>query len=117
MAKNELKIKGCDFWGNYKGFKVYKCYSKTAPKDYDGIVFAVGNDLYLAGIWIGRVTDGGSVTDWEPERALNKVEPVKFEGEPVDVSKCADEILSGSWKRSVEDLIGEKFSVDIKYSE
>ena len=87
------------------------------PSDYVNVVFAFGNDLYMNGIWIGYVSNSGSVTAWEPERALKKVEPVKFEGEPVDVSKCADEILSGSWKRSVEDLIGEKFSVDIKYSE
>lgn len=117
MAKNELKIRGCDFWGNYKGFKVYKCYSKTAPKDYDGIVFAVGNDLYLAGTWIGRVTDDGSVTDWYPEKAQKK--RVVEEKATVSVVKESnvDDILAGSWKRSVEDLVGEKFSGDIKYSE
>ena len=116
MAKNELKIKGCDFWGNYKGFKVYKCYSKTAPKDYDGIVFAVGNDLYLAGTWIGRVTDGGSVTDWYPEKAQTKrvVEEKEVKVDEGDV----DKVLANSWKRTVDDLISHRFSVDnIKYSE
>ena len=125
MAKNESKfasgakqiINGCDYWGTYKGYDVYRCYRKRVPSEYMNIVFASGNNLYMNGTWIGYVNDGGTVTSWEPERAVKKVEPVKFEGEPVDVSKCADEILSDSWKRSVEDLIGEKFSVDIKYSE
>ena len=104
------------FLGNYKGFKVYKCYSKTAPKDYDGIVFAVGNDLYLAGTWIGRVTDGGSVTDWYPEKAQTKrvVEEKEVKVDEGDVEK----VLANSWKRTVDDLISHRFSVDnIKYSE
>ena len=117
MAKNELKIPSCDFWGNYKGFKVYKCYSKTLPKGYDGVVFAVGNDLYLAGTWIGRVTDGGAVTDWYPEKAQKKrvvEEKREIKVEEADV----DKVLANSWKRTVDDLIGNRFSVDnIKYSE
>lgn len=125
MAKNESKfasgakqiINGCDYWGTYKGYDVYRCYRKRVPSDYVNVIFASGNNLYMNGIQMGYVTDGGTVTSWEPEKALKKVEPVKFEGKPVDVSKCADEILAGSWKRSVEDLIGEKFSGDIKYSE
>ena len=117
MKKEHIKINGCDYWGTYEGYDVYRCYRKKVPTAYENIVFALGNDLYMNGIWMGYVTDGGSVTSWEPEKAVKKEEPVRFEVKSVDVSKCADEILSGSWKRSVEDLIGEKFSGDIKYSE
>ena len=121
--KNQTRIAGCDYWGTYNGYDVYRCFSKKPPTGWAKIVFAVGNDLYMNGVWIGYVDNNGVVTSWAPEKALEKkssssgVAVVFDKTKTVDISKCADDILAGSWKRSVEDLVGEKFSGVIKYSE
>jgi len=118
--KNELKILGCDYWGTYDGYKIYRCYNKVAPTGYPDIVFAVGYALVMNGIMIGRVDSAGRVSDWDPERAKNVpvVEEIKeVLGEKVKISDI-DAVIDNSWKRTVEDLVGKRLSVDnIKYSE
>lgn len=128
--KNELKIPGCDYWGEYDGYKVYKCYSKDVPTStYPNIVFALGNKLFMNGGCIGKVDDVGRVSNWAPARWVKKEEPRQFTVEDIkkvfgdskqsevsDIDK-ADKVLTDSWKRSVEDLVGEKFSSEYKYSE
>lgn len=118
--KNELKIPGCDYWGTYDGYKIYKCYNKVAP-NYPDVVFALGNALVMNGIVVGRVDSAGRVSGWEPEKAKKKVPTVEeireVLGEKVNV-KDIDAVIDGSWKRTVEDLVGKRLSVDnIKYSE
>lgn len=109
--KNDLKIKGCEYWGTYKGYDVYKCYDKNMPTStYTNIVFAIGDKLFMNGGCVGRVDREGMVSNWAPE-AWAKEAPKTS----ADIN--ADEILSGSWKRSIEDLVGERFSVEYKYSE
>ncbi len=124
--KNELKIPGCDYWGEYDGYKVFKCYSKTIPAGYPQIVFALGNKLFMNGGCVGKVDDSGRVSNWAPAKWVRKEEPkatksagrpVEFDTKTVENSKSAEEILSGSWKRTVEELVGEKFSTEYKYSE
>ena len=128
--KNETKIPGCDFWGEYDGYKVFRCYSKDVPTStYPNIVFAIGNKLFMNGGCVGRVDDGGRVSNWAPTKWVKKEEPkTKSAGRPVEFdtttfkadiasSKSAEEILNGSWKRTVEELVGEKFSAEYKYSE
>lgn len=118
--KNELKIPGCDYWGTYDGYKIYKCYNKVAP-NYPDVVFALGYSLVMNGIVVGRVDSAGRVSGWEPEKAKKKVPTVEeireVLGEKVKVSDI-DAVIDGSWKRTVEDLVGKRLSVDnIKYSE
>ena len=125
--KNELKIPGCDFWGEYDGYKVFKCYSRDVPTStYPNIVFALGNKLFMNGGCVGKVDEGGRVSNWAPSKWVKKEEPkanksagrpVEFDNKTVENSKSAEEILSGSWKRTVEELVGEKFSTEYKYSE
>ena len=118
--KNELKIPGCDYWGTYDGYKIYKCYNKVAP-NYTDVVFALGNVLVMNGVVIGRVDSAGRVSGWEPERAKKKASTVEeireVLGEKVKISDI-DAVIDNSWKRTVEDLVGKRLSVDnIKYSE
>lgn len=124
--KNELKIPGCDFWGEYDGYKVFKCYSRDVPTStYPNIVFALGNKLFMNGGCVGKVDDSGRVSNWAPAKWVKKEEPrgkpvgrpVEFDSKTVENSKSAEGILSGSWKRTVEELVGEKFSAEYKYSE
>lgn len=117
--KNGLKIPGCEFWGTYKGYDVYKCYDKNVPTStYINIVFAIGDKLFMNGGCVGRVDKDGMVSNWAPE-AWAKEAPKAHEdiNMAVAVATDADKILSDSWKRSIEDLVGEKFSIEYKYSE
>ena len=112
--KNELKINGCDYWGTYDGYKIYKCYSKTAPS-YDNIVFAIGTNLYMNGEIVGKVDTAGRVSCWDPERGIKKKEK-KFdffvpeerapESQNDKVVSSAEELLELALKRSIEDLVG-----------
>ena len=126
MAKSELKIPGCDYWGEYDGYKVFKCYSRDVPTStYPNIVFALGNKLFMNGGCVGKVDDAGRVSNWAPKKWVKKEElkgksagrPVEFDNKTVENSKSAEEILAGSWKRTVEELVGVKFSGEYKYSE
>lgn len=124
--KNELKIAGCDYWGEYDGYKVFKCYSKDVPTSiYPNIVFALGNKLLMNGGCVGKVDDAGRVSNWAPnkwvKKEIPKIAPVEFDTTTFKTDnadgKSADDILNDSWKRTVEELVGEKFSVEYKYSE
>lgn len=126
--KNELKIPGCDYWGEYDGYKVFKCYSKDiSTTTYPNIVFAIGNKLLMNGRCVGDVDNEGRVSNWAPskwvkEKSKSKTTPsvefdtTTFKTDNAD-GKSADDILNDSWKRTVEELVGEKFSVEYKYSE
>ena len=115
-----IKIDGCDFWGNYDGFPVYRCFRKKLPA-MDNIVFALGGDLYLNGVIVGHVDDGGRVSRWNPAAGRKKQESrapttsatVTFEHKDIntDIVSEANDILANSWKRTVEDLVGERYSV------
>lgn len=129
--KNELKIPGCDYWGEYNGYKVFKCYSKdgVSSSAYPNIVFAIGNNLFMNGGCVGKVDDVGRVSNWAPSKWVKKekskpkttTSPVEFDTTTNITSNASDinvdEILNDSWKRTVEELVGEKFSVEYKYSE
>lgn len=121
--KNDLKIPGCEYWGTYKGYDVYRCYDKNVPTStYTNVVFAIGDKLFMNGGCVGKVDKDGMVYNWAPEAWVKEVPKtsaavVAVATTNMDVSAGANEILSGSWKRSVEDLVGERFSVEYKYSE
>ena len=128
--KNELKNPGCDYWGEYDGYKVFKCYSKDiSTTTYPNIVFAIGNKLLMNGRCVGDVDDAGRVSNWAPSKWVKKekskpkttTSPVEFDTTTFKTDnadgRSADEILNDSWKRTVEELVGEKFSVEYKYSE
>ncbi len=128
IMKNELKINinGCDYWGVYDGYDVYHNYNKYLPS-IDGIVFEMDGRLYLNGEYVGKVDSGGRVNDWRPEngvrRKKNKVSfaveqqkanvPQSFDA---DDSHEVDIILDGSWKRSIEDLVGKRLATYEKAS-
>ena len=118
-SEAKLAIPGCDYWGTYDGYKIYKCYNKVAP-NYSDVVFALGNALVMNGVVIGRVDSAGRVSGWEPEKAKNvpTVEEIReVLGEKVKISDI-DAVIDNSWKRTVEDLVGKRLSIDnIKYSE
>lgn len=106
-GKKRVNIPNCEYWGEFNGYTIYRCYDKVAPKNYSGIIFAVNNKLFMNGIVIGNVSESGTVTNWHPEKAEVKEEE---EVKPVVKSKDIDQILSDSWKRSVEDLVGQRLA-------
>lgn len=112
--ENELKIIGCVYWGEYDGYKVFKCYGSEVP-NHPNIVFALGNKLFMNGEYVGDVDSGGRVSNWAPNKAVRK-RPTRTKSIEFN-SKSAEEVLSDSWRRSVEELVGEKFSTEYKYSE
>ncbi len=125
----KLTIPGCDYWGEYDGYKVFKCYSKDVPTStYPNMVFAIGNNLFMNGGCVGKVDDSGRVSNWAPSKWVKKekskpktassveFDTTTFKTDNAD-GKSADDILNDSWKRTVEELVGEKFSVEYKYSE
>lgn len=109
IMKNELKtefasgakrtIPGCDYWGIFDGYDVYRCYSKTAPQGYPNVIFAIGNWLYMNGEVAGYVSDKGEVSRWRPKVVLEESNDV------VVASVDADSVIAASWKRTVEDLV------------
>ena len=123
--KNELKINinGCDFWGVYDGYDVYHNFNSHLP-DVDGVVFEMGGRLYLNGEYVGKVDSAGRVNDWRPENgarkrkrdASQKVSFVAEQQKPVASSFDADKILEGSWKRSIDDLVGKRLATYEKAS-
>ena len=122
IMKNELKkqISGCDFWGVYDGYDVYHNFNSHLP-DVDGVVFEMGGRLYLNGEYVGKVDSAGRVNDWHPENgARRKKNKVNFavEQQKADVPRSfdADKILEGSWKRSIEDLVGKRLATYEKAS-
>lgn len=102
-SEAKLTIPGCDYWGTYNGYKVYKCYSKTVPK-YSDFIFAVGTNLYMNGKIVGKVDSAGHVT-LAPKQV--EPEPVVFDSNYNDnVVSSAEELLELALKRSIEDLVG-----------
>ena len=119
--KNELKINinGCDYWGVYDGYDVYHNYNKYLPS-IDGIVFEMDGRLYLNGEYVGKVDSYGRVNDWRPENGARrkKSQKVSFvaEQQKVDGMSAANDIIDGSWKRSIEDLVGKRLATYEKAS-
>lgn len=120
-VKNELKINinGCDYWGVYDGYDVYHNYNKYLPS-IDGIVFEMDGRLYLNGEYVGKVDSGGRVNDWDPGRGTRKRKSQKVsfvaEQQKVDGMSAANDIIDGSWKRSIEDLVGKRLATYEKAS-
>ena len=122
--KNESKkqISGCDFWGIYDGYDVYHNYNKDLP-NIDGVVFEMEGRLYLNGEYVGKVDSAGRVNDWRPENGARKrkaSQKVSFvaEQQKADVPRSfdADKIIDGSWKRSIDDLVGKRLATYEKAS-
>lgn len=108
---SEAKINNCDYWGEYDGYKIYKCYAKCAP-DYDNIVFAIGTLLYMNGKVVGMVDNAGRVSNWNPSKAMKKKE------EKTVSAIGTDELLKCALTRSIEDMVGPSLAdYNIKYSE
>ena len=121
--KNELRIPNCDYWGEYDGYKIYKCYSKRAP-DYDNVVFAIGTVLYMNGKVVGMVDNAGRVSNWNPSKAVRKNiwAPEEKKEEKKDERTASalgtDELLKRALTRSIEDMVGPSLAdYNIKYSE
>ena len=120
--KNELKINinGCDYWGVYDGYDVYHNYNKDLP-NIDGVVFEMGGRLYLNREYVGKVDSAGRVNDWRPENGARRRKPQKVsfaveQQKPVVSSFDADKIIDGSWKRSIDDLVGKRLATYEKAS-
>lgn len=121
--KNEVKIPNCDYWGDYDGYKIYKCYAKRAP-DYDNIVFAIGTVLYMNGKVVGMVDNAGRVSNWNPSKAVRKNTwaPEETKEEKKDERTASafgtDELLKRALNRSIEEMVGPSLAdYNIKYSE
>ena len=122
--KNELKIPNCDYWGDYDGYKIYKCYAKRAP-DYDNIVFAIGTVLYMNGKVVGMVDSAGRVSNWNPDKAVRKhtwapaeTKEEKKKEEKTVSALGTDELLKKALNRSIEEMVGPSLAdYNIKYSE
>lgn len=115
----DLRIDGCDYWGTYDGLPIYRCFKKKLPA-YEDVVFAMGEELYLNGALVGYADNQGHISRWNPAAGRKKKsKPVEVEtkntmtfeykGEPIN-SVDTDQVLADSWKRTVEDLVGERFS-------
>ena len=115
-----------DYWGNYKGYKIYKFYGKdakalsvTEPELRD-VVLASNGVLYYRGEVIGNVNEAGQVSNWDPDKWFHekldeettwKLVPnkkSKSESEPVPTKKDVDATIRLAMKRSVEDMVGER---------
>ena len=57
-----MKIDNSEFWGNYEGHQVYKCFDRNVvniSKKYPDLIFASGGALYRKGCRVGLVNDKG----------------------------------------------------------
>lgn len=114
-----------DYWGNYKGYKIYKFYGKgprtmSKVSDMEDKVLAADGVLYYRGEVIGNVNDAGQVSNWNPDKWFHEKldeettwKPVpkkksKSESEPEPVKKDVDATIRLAMKRSVEDMVGER---------
>lgn len=101
-----MKISNCEYWGTYDGYKVYKCYNRTAP-NYSNIVFVIGTNLYMNGEVVGHVDSAGRVSGWAPERAKKMETTLVVEEKPVVAGSAnADDILKAAMEKKIEDMIG-----------
>lgn len=121
----KLTIPNCDYWGDYDGYKIYKCYAKRAP-DYDNIVFAIGTVLYMNGKVVGMVDNAGRVSNWNPSKAMQKhswtfaitEEGAEKKEEKTVSALGTDELLKRALNRSIEEMVGPSLAdYNVKYSE
>lgn len=114
-----------EYWGKYQGWEIYKYYDKDIKahskrgKDY---IFAQPNDngwqLWRDGYVIGMASNGGNIFEFDPEIPTKERLKVKLQLQPVEEENTlpvtseidTDKILENAMKRSIEDLVGYKFS-------
>ena len=113
-----------DYWGNYKGYKIYKFYGKGAKAlsvtepDLRDKVLASNGVLYYRGEVIGNVNEAGQVSNWNPDKWFHEkldeettwkpVPKKKNKSESAPVKKDVDATIRFAMKRSVEDMVGER---------
>lgn len=117
--KNDLKMNfdGCEYWGTYQGWDIYKCYCKEVPNAF-GKVFVKDGIMYHQGNIVGQVDAAGHVESWHPDEPtkLKKKEKPVYSAEqknatpPVEGSKSAEELLEKVFKRTIEELVGAKLA-------
>lgn len=108
-----------EYWGKYQGWEIYKYYGKDIKahskrgKDY---IFAEFGDsgywrLWRDGYIVGNANIDGSIIEFDPERPKREREKEKVTFTSSTPGKDdADKILENAMKRSVEELVGVKFS-------
>ena len=107
-----------EFWGNYKGYQVYKCYGDAANislRNLDSVYVDSDGHMFYRGVVIGEVTSRGDVQWFKPERAETKKTDKKAtvvfqEKAPVVENKDLDEVLKRALSRSLEELVGPKLA-------
>ena len=122
MAKNDLKTQfdGCEYWGTYQGWDIYKCYRKEVPTAF-GKVFVKDGIMYHQGNIVGQVDGAGHVESWhvdEPTKLKKKPTQTSFDAKhqnqdkapPVEGSKSAEELLAKVFSRTIEELVGAKLA-------
>lgn len=118
MEREEIQMKNSsEFWGTYKGYNVYKCYSNAANeslRDRDSVYVDSDGLMWYRGVTIGEVTSRGDVQWFKPERAeekkVSKKSTVAFKETPVVENKDLDEVLKRALSRSLEELVGPKLA-------
>ena len=107
-----------EYWGKYQGWEIYKYYNKDIKayskkaKDY---IFAELGDgcwrLWRDGYIVGKVDIDGSIIEFNPERPNKEREKEKvvFTSSTPGIDDT-DKILENAMKRSIEELVGAKFS-------
>ena len=111
-----------EFWGNYKGYQVFKYYGKdikSASMQEPEKIFAVDGKLWREGCVIGEVTKTGEVKNFDPDKP--KREKVKngrcsgptvvnFDSVSIPNEFNTDDLLEKAMRRSIDDLVGKKLS-------
>lgn len=111
-----------EYWGKYQGWEIYRYYDRDISahskrgKDY---IFAQPSDngwrLWRDGYVIGMANNGGNILEFDPEIPTKERLKVKLQLQPVTTLPVTseidtDKILENAMKRSIEDLVGYKFS-------
>ena len=117
MGKNDLKTQfdGCEYWGTYQGYDIYKCYRKEVPTAF-GKVFVKDGIMYHQGNIVGQVDAAGHVESWHPDEPTKlKKKPIldaqhQDKAPPVEGSKSAEELLAKVFSRTIEELVGAKLA-------
>lgn len=103
-----MEIKNCDYIGTYKNREVYRCYDSNVgniSRCYANYLFAYGNELFRNGCKVGDLK-GKTVVNYIEEKVQNKAK------EREENIEKADALLNKVMKRSIDDLIGERLSVE-----
>lgn len=110
-----------EYWGKYLGWEIYKYYNKDIKayskkaKDYIFAEFGDGGywRLWRDGYIVGKANIDGSIIEFDPERPKRErekeKEKVMFTSSTLGKDDT-DKILENAMKRSVEELVGAKFS-------